>query len=115
MIYVEITNKDQGFVEFELSHILLGIRGYVKKISWSLQLILAAGDIERIVEMNMLTLEEKCKTSNSGFLLPFETLVKLSEACDDIVDILIVGCLNPREIPKAYSDAEWEKQCDIII
>ncbi len=115
MKYIEIVRGDARFEHLELKDILLSIKMHVRDISWSVQYIDAVGDITSILGFPMKALEDKCKSSRNGVILPFETLIDLSAACDDIIDVLLVGCKKESDIPKANAEDGWESHCDIII
>ena len=53
--------------------------------------------------------------SDNGFITDFSTMIKLSKACIDIVEVLVIGCEGKNKIPKPYKTPNWEDNCAVII
>ena len=115
MKYIEIDKSSDQFFLITLEDILVKIEPYVADYKWSIQLIDAAGNIERVLGMNMVELEKYCDDVSQGYIIDFAKLMKLSKAVEDIIDILIVGCESVEDIPKAYKTENWENICKVII
>ena len=115
MKYLEIKGSMPVFDKLTLEFVLLKIRAFASSYSWSIQLIEAVGYVESVIGMQIVDLEEYCNKSTKGYITDFETIIALARACDDIVDVLIVGCQKEDNIPKAFRDSNWENQCDVII
>ncbi len=115
MRYLEIDRSMPIFNRLTLEFILLKIKTLVSSFFWSIQLIDAVGDVKSVVGMTIVDLEKYCDKSERGYITNIDTIIKLARACDDIIDIVIVGCLENDFIPKAYKDENWEDMCDVII
>lgn len=115
MNYIEINNKNDRFYSINLDSILLRIESYIDDYIWSIQLIDGVGNIKDIIGMNIVELENYCNISPKGFIIEYKDLMKLAKVFEDIIDIVIVGCISEEDIPEAYKAANWEVNCKVII
>lgn len=113
--YVTIHRAGSVFDGRALGMILEGIREQTASLTWSLQHIWAVGNVRTVFGVTMLNLENNCSTSVRGMIVSYEQLLQFSDACDDIIEVLVVGCADAESVPKAYRDPEWEKKCQVII
>jgi hypothetical protein len=115
MKYIKVDDNLKGNVNITLEEILLAIRSFSDHYFWSIQFIEGAGEIEDIIGLGIVELEKYCDNSPKGFILKFDDLLKISQVCQDIEDILIIACYSEKEIPKAYTTKNWEDNCQVII
>lgn len=103
------------FSQITLEGILLEISIFESLYVWSVQIIEGVGDIENVVGMPMVEFEKHCDGSKQGYITDLTTLLNLNKACEDIIEIVVVGCKLESDIPKAFKDKKWEEKCDVII
>ncbi len=114
MRYVTIETVDRKSKGLDLRAILLAIWDQVPNVIWSLQIIEGVGDVTGVVGMTMVELERRCDP-HDGLIVSRQQLVALSDACEDIIELLLLGCAPTRKIPRAYADDDWERECEIVI
>ncbi len=115
MKYFEIDKKDVNFNTLTLEKVLQKIQTFESLYVWSIQLIEGVGNVEGTIEMSIVELEQYCDQSDKGFITDFSTMIKLSKACIDIVEVLVIGCEGKNKIPKPYKTPNWEDNCAVII
>ena len=114
MKYVNIERTNSSFDGLALGTILRAIHKETEGLVWSIQFIQGVGDISGVVGFRMLELEKRCHMSPHGVIISYEKLLEMAEACDDIVDLLVVGCVDEGSVPKAYREENWEEKCEVV-
>lgn len=115
MNFVEINKSDPSFSRIELIDILKIIEPRSDEFCWAIQFIYAAGEIRNLIGMSMLELEEKCRNSEFGVSIEFAKIKELAVVCNDIIDILIVGCKKGKTISRVFLNKKCDENCEIVI
>ena len=114
MYGIEIKDARQGVLTVHLRDILGAIADQVAGWDWSLLHLWAVGDLpgtKTVVDYEKLAAHSPA----TGARLDAAEVERLAEHADQIIDAVIVGNANPREVGKAYADGGVYRDNDLVI
>ncbi len=80
--------------------------------SWKLLWLEATG---RLIEGDILDLEQKVNSSENGYIISFSELMKLAESIDQIIELVLIGSSDINTLRRYESDEEMRSTCDYCI
>lgn len=105
-----LNGNDESFLSISLSDILSKIdKG--EEFEWKLLFLEATTE----TDLDILNLEKKINESDSGYLISWFDLVKLSNQIYQIMEILLIGSKNSKNLKRYISEDEMRVHCDFCI
>ena len=105
-----LNGNDESFLSISLSDILSKIdKG--EEFEWKLLFLEATTE----TDLDILNLEKKINESDSGYLISWSDLVKLSNQIYQIIEILLIGSKNSKNLKRYISEDEMRVHCDFCI
>jgi hypothetical protein len=108
---IKISNTSDGILSVDLKDILQCINDG-SKYHWSILWLEAIGKLE---DVNVLSFEAEVKRAESGLVINWDDLLKISTRFNQIIEIILIGDLDPSKLRRYGNDDQMHEACDFTI
>jgi len=108
---IRILDKENNHVSVDLKDILVEIDG--EQFNWSMLYFDGMGHLGKWGTIP--DFEEMVNESENGLFISWKDLNELANLFREIIDIIIIGCKDTKQLMRYEEDEKMYRSCDIVI
>ncbi len=110
---IRILDTENNLVSVSLRDILGEIDDVGERFMWSILFFDGMGSLKKWDSLD--DFENKVNKSDRGLFITWKNLIELTDQFDEIIDILIIGNMNEKNLIRYENEEMMYRSCDFVI